>query len=160
MTSPAPVESNHDLKVAEVLEELRRRTARNEYPDLATLCGGNAALESEVRGLWGAVLVADAVARQATGSIDSGATTATPRPIPQPPTRFGDFEILDVLGEGGMGIVYRARQVSLDRLVALKFIRGDKLTSRDARLRFESEAPRRGASRASGDRADFRNRRG
>ncbi len=54
--------------------------------------------------------------------------------------RLGDFEIIRELGRGGMGVVYEARQVSLNRNVALKVISGSLGLSSKAVLRFQREA--------------------
>jgi serine/threonine-protein kinase len=50
------------------------------------------------------------------------------------------FEILDELGHGGMGVVYRARQLQPDRVVALKVIRHERLSSEEVINRFRREA--------------------
>jgi eukaryotic-like serine/threonine-protein kinase len=42
---------------------------------------------------------------------------------------FGDYELISPLGQGGMGVVYKARQIAANRLVALKIIRPDRLGS-------------------------------
>ena len=55
-------------------------------------------------------------------------------------SRLGDFEILGELGRGGMGIVYEARQTSLNRKVALKVLAGRLGITPAAVLRFQREA--------------------
>ncbi len=68
-----------------------------------------------------------------------------------PPGQFGNYELLEEIGRGGMGIVYRARQLTADRIVALKVIRRDRLESlpRDTqtatldRFRHEAQAAAR-----------------
>lgn len=58
----------------------------------------------------------------------------------RPQDTIPGYEMLDLLGRGGMGVVYRARQVNLQRIVALKTIRVGRMADLSVVARFELEA--------------------
>jgi eukaryotic-like serine/threonine-protein kinase len=66
---------------------------------------------------------------------------------PQKPEKIGKYDVLDVLGRGGMGVVYRARDARLGRIVAIKMLTEGFSGNADMLQRFYREASQTGALR-------------
>jgi serine/threonine-protein kinase len=94
------------------------------------------------------VLPADTVCRRCGETLPARDSDAPEPPDALPGTRIaGNYEILDLLGEGAMGRVYRAKQLSLDKVVAIKVLHKHLATDTKLAKRFHREA--RAASRLS-----------
>jgi serine/threonine-protein kinase len=134
--------------LAELLDELSEAVRRGEPPRIDHLAAEHPDLADELRELWGTVLVAGAIAEptadfaigdEEPGNSRGGSSTGMADPL-VPPATLPDYELREVLGRGGMGIVYRAWQKSLQRDVAVKLILSGTLASADELARFQAEA--------------------
>ena len=132
---------DHWTRARRLLEEVMARPAEERPAYLAAASISEPDIRREVESLLRAHDDAgDFLQATPMQGLNLAGLRLSPTAVLQPGTRLGSFEILALLGAGGMGQVYRARDTRLDRIVAIKIIAPDLASSAVSRQRFEREA--------------------
>ena len=139
--------TDRDDRLAGLIDRLAADQRAGRVPDIDAAAASDPDLGPELRELWAVAQLAGLAREPGFVPPPTGRYTPThsrpaspPIDPPAPPREFGDFDIMEEVGHGGMGVVYKARQRSLDRAVALKMIREGSLATADDRARFKAEA--------------------
>lgn len=145
MKNPVPDSSNLDARTAPAAPDTDKSleatlcASAEVTANLDTLLKAAAQLplpspaeEQQWAGLLSRVQDLDFVRKQSRGLSDSGLAE-------KPPETLGPFELLEPLGEGGMGAVYRARHLRLGKLMAVKVMHSHRLNDQELRSRFYRE---------------------
>ncbi len=109
---------------------VRGRVTLTAALDLAAACDRGSPLREALlaAGHLSAEEIDALAARQGTAdqtpTVQGDERAAIPTPLPITPSRIGRFEVLGPIGAGGMGVVYKARDPRLDRVVAIKVLHG------------------------------------
>lgn len=146
----AESDDSREQRLDAVIAKYYLAVERGEAPDQAVFLAEHAEFAEQLKEFFAAISRLD----EAVGPVNLEQTTTRVLNLATSLLNcgagvryFGDYEILEIIGMGGMGVVYKARQSTLKRIVALKMIRdGELATPHDVR-RFEAEA--RAAARLS-----------
>lgn len=130
---------NDWLKVREIFDAAVRTTGDARVQFVRDACGDNAELRDEIESLLSSFDEADdfletPAAIQVAENVDKSESQLNPGDT------LGDYEIREMLGSGGMGEVYLARDPRLDRYVAIKLLRKSFLPDEQANRRLLREA--------------------
>ncbi len=134
-----------DEMLARLLGELTEQLQKGEPPNIDAVTRLHPELADELRELWAAAQIAEEFTKSGIDSqraLNYSPSAAITRPTPVTtvlPRRFGNYELLEELGRGGMGVVYKARQVHPQRIVAIKMLLQGDLASAADLARFQAE---------------------
>jgi tRNA A-37 threonylcarbamoyl transferase component Bud32 len=131
-----------DARLATALAEYHRRLGHGEAISHAELLATHPEIAAELQAHFD-------LHREAVAAAKAASATGRHAPHPLDPLdgrrTIGGYELLAEIGRGGMGVVYKARQPSLDRIVVVKVIRAGRFATEidTQRLRVEAEAASR-----------------
>src|SRR5262249_28945576 len=149
MNTPHSEKSERERRLDELVTAYLKAVEAGERPNRQEWLARHPELADELAAFFDAQEQLDQLAgslRAPTPPDDADAPTLGPDETAAtcgPPglvRYFGDYELLEEIARGGMGVVYKARQVSLNRIVALKMILAGQLASEADVKRFRAEA--------------------
>jgi serine/threonine protein kinase/WD40 repeat protein len=128
------------VEASETGQTLDPEEWRARYPEFADELAEFFAGRRHLDQLAGTLRHAAGLAVQASEAPRTAASVAQQAQGPTRVRYFGDYELIEEIARGGMGVVYRARQVSLQRIVAVKMILAGEFASQTEVQRFRREA--------------------
>lgn len=151
MNSKSPeIDLDREQRFADLVSNLLERFQQGEQLQFQQVAIQHPDFASDLREIWGTLIVTDVAAFEARLSKDESQMSSASKlgvgDTQQEASKFnlprdiGDYELLEVIGRGGMGVVYRAVQRSLNREVAVKMIQENRPLDPESRLRFITEA--------------------
>lgn len=143
------MKTERESQLDELLADYLRRIDSGDF-DRQAFLAEHPELAADLAELIDAADLVDQFAGPLETEVDLGATIALAVPVgaaQQQVDSLGDYDLLDQLGRGGMGVVYRAWQRSMDRHVAVKMILAGRLANEAEVQRFYDEARAAGSLR-------------
>ena len=134
------IEIDREERLAIIVTELMDRMQAGEEIALESACQEHSDFENELRDLWGTVLLTQAIGQKQRDSVNGSNRGSPLPPVFSLPAQFASYELLEELGRGGMGVVYRAIENETGVEVALKMmLQSDHLSPSNLK-RFQAEA--------------------
>ncbi len=141
---------------ADTAKKPDKSSTRGDYEQTIVEAGRDTNLEKTIQDNWAGTIVDEENVglslKSKTQAVPSGRSSVTVKSrvflqAPRTDTQQlrardagADYELVEVLGEGGMGLVYTARQTAVDRMIAVKMIKGQAAQQDSSRNKFLAEA--------------------
>lgn len=138
MTEPHPQSDDitqADERLAAILDDMTSRAAAGENVDVQTYIAEHPEFADRLQSLLPTIEVLVGLDSDRSASVSAAAVS--PADVPQ---QLGDFRLIQEIGRGGMGIVYEADEISLQRRVALKVLPFASVLDERQLQRFRNEA--------------------